>query len=265
MKKLSFNKKDACISKRDFSIFESKFCGMKKSLLTVLSFLFVISVFGQMRYFRTTVPSPDDQSVALYNKRYMEDKTFVGARFGIHIPIGDWSKNVNLGIGFSAQAKYFVTDKFAFGADFGYYRSSNKDVYLKYADTLFSVFDTNITTSSFTASLKYTAFTLNFEYYLSRENFKPYVGLGLGFHVANNSFKVATDSIKSKDFIALEGTYNPPIKANFGITPHVGIMASFNELWHFNADVRYNIIFAEPVAMGLSINVGILLNLSWKY
>lgn len=201
-------------------------------------------------------------------KRYMEGKTFIGLNGGLSLPIADYSTNIKLGLGLGFQAKYFIFDHFVFGANFNFYSSDYKDAYLANLDTMFMVAAMNDTLKVVSIGGKSTLypFTLNLEYYFSpKERFKPFLGLGLGFYVVNNNVEVTTNMEKTEYFREIESKYGSKITSNFGLCPYVGFMVDFNELMSMDFDVRYNQIFSSPALSSISVNLGLIFNLSYKY
>ncbi len=203
-------------------------------------------------------------------KKYTEGKTFLGISFGASIPFGDYGTNINAGMGLGLQAHYFINDHFAFGLSFGYYKSGLKDAYKSTLDTNFMIAAMNDTTGlkvlSVDGSSTLLPFTINVEYFFSPlKKFKPYVGLGLGYYVINYTIDVVTNKDKSADFRSFEALNGSNIDGNFGLTPYVGFFVDFNELLSMNFDVKYNQIFATPAASSLTVNLGLIFNLSYKY
>lgn len=246
---------------------------MKKLFLFFISvFLIIETMNAQMSYssFELNINSPNEATVY---KKYMEGKTYIGVSGGISIPIGsDYSKNVNLGMGAGMQARYFISDHFAFGASFNFYRSNFKDAYLSKIDTMF----TYVTFEDTTGQLKvlsvdgastFYPFTLNFEYYFSpMKKFKPYVGLGAGFYVVNHNIEISTNKEKPKFFRDKETLFaGSSLTSDFGFTPYAGFMLDFNELISANFEVKYNQMFSKPISSAFTINLGLMFNLAYKY
>jgi opacity protein-like surface antigen len=249
---------------------------MKKIFIFfALSILFIQMSEAQMSYRPDELNINSPNEIAVY-KKYMEGKTYLGLNAGLSIPFGDYGKNIGVGTGFGMQARYFISDNFAFGASFNYYHSNTIDSYLKKMDTLFDSFtvdpnDTNITNPLKVVSVDgYSTlypFTVNLEYYFSPyKRFKPYVGLGLGFYVINTVLDVTTNKEKSQYFRDLESKYGgTTLTSSFGFTPYAGFMLDFNELMSMNFEMKYNQIFSTPIASSLTFNVGIQFNLGYKY
>ena len=203
---------------------------MKKLfLIFVAVFLIIETMNAQMSYslFELNINSPNEATVY---KKYMEGKTFIGASAGFSIPIGsDYNKNVNIGMGAGLQARYFITDRFAFGASFNFYRSSFKDTYLNQIDTMFTYIafeDSSLKVLSANGASTFYPFTLNFEYYFSpMKKFKPYVGLGTGFYVVNHNLEISTNKEKPKFFRDKETMFaGSSLTSDFGFTPYAGFM-----------------------------------------
>lgn len=226
--------------------------------------------FTQMQYkpFDLNINAPNKEEVY---KRYMEGKTYLGINGGISIPFSDYGSNINVGLGLGIQAKYFISDHFVFGASFNYYKSGLKDAYIKKMDTLFMVTafeDTSgqLKVLSVDGSSSLYPFTLNLEYYFTpKARFKPFLGLGLGFYVINHNIEVSTNKEKPQFFREAESKNGSKLSSSFGLTPYAGFMLDFNELMSMNFDIRYNQMFLTPASSSLSINLGLIFNLAYKY
>ncbi len=244
---------------------------MKKLFFFFIAvFLIIETMHAQMSYapIELNINTPNETTV--YKKR-MEGKTFLGLNTGLSIPFGDYGTNVNVGTGFGVQAKYFISNRFVFGASFNFYSSGLKDSYMSEKDSMFTYMTFQDTAGlkvlSVDGSSSLYPFILNMEYYFSpMKRFKPYVGLGLGFYVINHSIEVSTNREKPQFFRELETEFGgSSLTSNFGFTPYAGFMVDFNELVSMNFDMKYNQIFSDPVYSTLTFNVGILFNLAYKY
>lgn len=243
---------------------------MKKIYFTFITFiLLTINVFSQMEYkaFELNINAPNKEDVY---KRYMEGKTYIGFNGGISLPFSDYGTNLNVGMGLGLQAKYFISDHFVFGASFNYYRSGFKDNFLRKMDTLFMIVAMEDTTGlqvlSTGGNSTLYPFTLNIEYYFNpKERFKFFTGLGLGFYVLNNNIEVTTNKEKPQFFREAESTNGSKIDSYFGVSPYVGFMLDFNELLSMDFDVKYNQMFSSPASSSLSVNLGLIFNLAYKY
>lgn len=244
---------------------------MKKIYIILISFMLLsANVFSQMNYspFELNINAPNKEDVY---KRYMEGKTYIGFNGGISLPFSDYGTDLNVGMGLGLQAKYFISDHFVFGASFNYYRSGFKDNFLRKMDTLFMVVAMDDTSGmlqvlSTGGNSTLYPFTLNFEYYFNpKERFKFFTGLGLGFFVVNHSLEVLTNKEKPQFFREAESTFGSKIDSYFGVSPYVGFMLDFNELMSMDFDVRYNQMFSTPASSSLSVNLGLIFNLSYKY
>jgi outer membrane protein W len=242
---------------------------MKKLCFFFIAISLIIESHAQMSYspFELSINTPNETTVY---KKQMEGKTFLGLNTGISIPFGDYGTNMNVGLGAGIQAKYFISNRFVFGASFNFYRSGLKDTYLNLMDTMFTyvAFDdtTGLKVLSVDGSSTLYPFTLNMEYYFSpMKRFKPYIGLGLGFYVISHNVEVSTNKEKPQFFREVESKFGSTLTSNFGFTPYVGFMLDFNELLSMNFDLKYNQIFSDPVASSLTFNVGFLFNLGYKY
>ncbi len=218
-----------------------------------------------------SINSPQETNVY---KKYTEGKTFLGITLGAAIPFGSYdyyNSNINsVGMGAGLNCHYFISDHFAFGISFNFYKSGLQDSKKSYLDTLFMVAAMNDTTGLQVLSVDGAStlypFTINLEYFFSPlKKFKPYVGLGLGYYVVNYSVDVVTNKDKPKSFRDVESLNGSNIDGNFGISPYFGFLVDFNELMSMNFDVKYNQIFSSPVSSALTINLGLIFNLSYKY
>jgi outer membrane protein W len=249
---------------------------MKKLFITLFAiFLLISNGFAQMQYrpYELNINAPNNENVY---KRYMEGKTYLGINGGISLPFADYGKNINLGLGLGIQAKYFISDHFVFGANFNFYNSSFKDEFIKDQKLSFQIIADDPTMSDSTkgpltvlsvdGSSTLYPFTLNFEYYFTpKQRFKPFVGLGLGFYVVNHNIEIITNYEKPQLFREVESKFGSKIDSYFGLTPYVGFMVDFNELMSLDFDVRYNQMFSTPASSSLSVNLGLIFNLAYKY
>jgi outer membrane protein W len=249
---------------------------MKKLFITLFAiFLLIGNGFAQLHYkpYELNINAPNSENVY---KRYMEGKTFLGINGGISLPLADYGKNINLGLGLGIQAKYFISDHFVFGANFNFYNSSLKDEFINEQKLSFQLIANDpamsdstkgpLTILSVDGSSTLYPFTLNFEYYFSpKQRFKPFVGLGLGFYVVNYNIEISTNYEKPQLFREEESKFGSKIDSYFGVTPYVGFMVDFNELMSMNFDVRNNIILSTPVNLSVSVNLGLIFNLAYKY
>jgi opacity protein-like surface antigen len=247
----------------------------KQFFLFIVALLIINTSQAQMNYspYELNINTPNEGTVY---KKYMLGKTFLGANFGLSIPIGSYGSNINLGMGLGLQAKYFISDHFVFGASFNFYRSSIKDAYLSNLDTMFvrvadyenSLDDSlHLSVLSVDGASTLYPFTLNLEYYFSpMQRFKPYVGLGLGFYVINHNIEITTNKDKPQGFRDEEALFaGSALTSNFGLTPYAGFMLDFNELMSANFDIKYNMIFSKPYSSSLTFNFGLMFNLAYKY
>jgi len=250
---------------------------MKKLVLSWIVVFLLLSSYtkAQMEFkpIDLSINTPQDADVY---KKHTEGKTFLGLTFGTSIPFGDYGScvssfaagNINPGFGGGIFARYFISDHFAFGASFAFYKSGLNSTCSANLDTLFKVAAINDTLQVLSTSGSSTLypFTINFEYFLSPlKKFKPFFGLGLGFYVTEYSVDVVTNKDKPADFRTVEALYGSNTDESFGLCPYVGFMYDFNELLSMNFDVKYNQIFCSPAASSLTVNVGIIFNLSYKY
>jgi outer membrane protein W len=128
----------------------------------------------------------------------------VGANFLVGLPSGDWHKAgdesiINTAFGGGIEGNYFVTEDIAVGLEVGYLAFGEKD-------------DLGLT---FTA----IPITIKGEYYFLDDEFRPFVGLGIGYYLMNSKLEVG------EPFDDVEATLN-----GVGISPRIGAVYPASDL-----------------------------------
>jgi hypothetical protein len=221
-------------------------------------------------------------SVFSINRRMMEDKTMVGVQASYMLPMGAYANDVNGAVGAGLRGKYFGTNTFAFGFDFGFFAPQIKPERLTFvADSVYRnvlqeeqrlgrVHD-SIQILDVTATSQYIPFNVSFEFYLpsrSLTNFRPYVGIGLGLNMINRRYKPIYNAPKlpGTGIPAFEERVQPSSNKGFvSLNPTIGFLWTLDELWNINMDLRYNQLFGGQKGGVLSVHFGVILDLSFKY
>jgi len=144
----------------------------------------------------------------------------IGANAGIAMPMGDFGDVYDMGFGGSAYGQYSLSETMTIGLNIGYYSFGGK------------------VSSDF--SWSYVPVVADFKYILSTENFKPYVGLGLGFYNATSKVNMLGVSLSASE-------------NKIGFAPMAGFWMGEGFKW--GANLSYNIV---SDASYLGINVGIV-------
>ncbi|MDR1678186.1 MAG: porin family protein [Prevotellaceae bacterium] len=157
----------------------------------------------------------------------------LGIDLGLQVPMGDFEKMAEVGLGGNVNGEYAITENIGAGLSIGYYKFSFKD----------NGFGED---ESFTV----TPVALNGKYYFMTEGLKPYAGLDLGMYFLSSTFE------------------NSEVKGKFGLAPVVGLQYDFSDNMAINANVKYNYIMAgEKEELGadaltsFGINVGVVYTL----
>ncbi len=214
------------------------------------------------------------------NRRMMEDKTMVGIQAGYMLPMGAYSNDVNGAIGGGLRGKYFGTNTFAFGFDFGFFAPKMKPDQIAFVkdsiliralseeQRLDQINDT-IQILDVTASSQYIPFNISFEFYWpanALKNFRPYASIGLGLNMINRRYKPTYNVPKTTELLLFEDRVQPSTNRGYiSINPAIGFLATLNELWNINMEVRYNHLLGDQKGGALSIHLGVVWDLSFKY
>ncbi len=223
-----------------------------------------------------------ENTKTLVNRRMMEDKTMVGLQAGVCLPMKIYDeKVVKMAVGGGLRGKYFGTNTFAFGFDFGIYTPKVEDFHVKdvmdslknslaYEQRIGRMKDSAVQITGVSASAQYIPINLTFEFYLpshALKNFRPYAALGIGLNLVNRRYNTTFDTPKTTELLLFEDRYKPSTNRGFvSINPTVGFLYTINELWNINVDLRYNALLTKPILSGaLSFHVGVVWDLSFKY
>jgi len=216
------------------------------------------------------------------NRRMMEDKTMVGFQAGFVLPMTlDGETYFNTAPGGGLRGKYFGTNTFAFGFDLGFFFPQIQTHRLEFiTDSLTSALQReqrlgrvheSVEILEVLANAQYIPFNLSFEFYLpshALNNFRPYFALGVGLHMVNRRYKPVYNAPMHP------GTGLPAFeqrvqlsskKGFFSVSPTVGALWTLDELWNINMDLRYNQLLGTQGGGALSVHLGVILDLSFKY
>jgi outer membrane protein W len=162
-----------------------------------------------------------------------------GIMFGL--PMGDLGDISNSGIGFGAECKSFISDKFAIGVQVGMISFATKDEFVEEI-----VGGTGVDVS---ASTQFIPLLATFDLFLADEGFKPYLGAGAGLYIYK-----ATSSVEGMDVSASS--------SDVGVAPHVGFLFGLSDKIDLNVCANYNMVFTEGGSSTfITVNGGILFNL----
>ncbi|MCL2682926.1 MAG: hypothetical protein FWE63_05510 [Bacteroidales bacterium] len=216
------------------------------------------------------------------NRRMMEDKTLVGFQASYMLPIGAYANDVNGAVGGGIRGKYFGTNTFAFGFDFGFFAPQMKQERIDFvADSILRPalrqeqqlgrIDDSVQILDVTGNSQYIPFNVSFEFYFPKtafNNFRPYAGIGLGLNMINRRYKATYNAPKTKEsgIPVFEDRIQPSSNRGYmSINPTVGFLWTLNELWNINMDMRYNQFLGGQKGGALSFHFGVVLDLSFKY
>lgn len=172
--------------------------------------------------------------VALFFIAVNESKAQVaiGAQVGISLPMGDFGDAYNLGFGGGLQGSYFVSPKFAVGANISYHTFGAKNL-----------------PSGINITSTILGFAPSVQYFFTEEGFRPYIGTDLGYYSLGSS-------------VSGLGTSGSASKGYFGIAPQAGFLYDFSSNLALNVNLKYNLVLSDPTNIGsLPLNVGILYTL----
>ena len=233
------------------------------------------------RYFLLSVFVLLTASAFGINRRMMEDKTLVGFQAGYMLPMGAYGKDVNGAVGGGIRGKYFGTNTFAIGFDFGFFAptiqpnritviTDSLNLTLEKEQYFHRISDT-VKISGVTGKSQYIPFSLSFECYLPKSalnNFRPYAGMGLGLTMVNKHYNVTYNAPKTEEsgILRLEREVQPTsTKGYLSIQPALGFLYTIDEVWNINVDIRYNQLLGEQKGGTLSVHFSVLWDLSFKY
>ena len=215
------------------------------------------------------------------NRRMMEDKTLIGAQAGFMLPIGAYGNDVNPVHGFGLRGKYFGTNTFAFGFDFGFFTPSMKPDHIDFvADSVLrkafreeqrvNRIDDTLQILDVAGNSQYIPFNVSFEFYLPKnalKNFRPYAAIGLGLNMINRRYATTYNTTKTTQILLFEDRHKPSSnKGYLSVNPSVGFLYTLDELWNINLNLRYNhFLLGEQKGGTLSVHLGVILDIGFKY
>lgn len=168
-------------------------------------------------------------------------QTKLGASVMVGLPMGDFGDFSNTGIGFGAEFRYFVSDKFAIGLQSGLISFAVKDEFVSLLTG-----ETGVDVSMSTQMMPVLA---TFDLFLATEGFKPYLGAGAGLYMLTLKASVAGVDVSESS-------------SEVGVAPHFGFLFGLSESVDLNVCANYNMIFTEGSSTSfLTVNGGILISL----
>ena len=157
----------------------------------------------------------------------------LGINAGVALPMGDFGEAWKMGIGGSADFKYFTSEKMAFGANLGYFMFSVKE-------------DSGEKSSDSDPSFSFMPVLATLDYYMG----SFYVGVGAGLYLWNSKVHVPGYGDMSSN------------GSELGIAPSAGILLPISDKIQFNVNGKYNMVFTEGSSTTfISATGGILINL----
>jgi opacity protein-like surface antigen len=147
-----------------------------------------------------------------------------GLQVGPQFPLGDFSSGYNMGFGFSANGKYFLSDDVAVGLNFGYnhFGTDYKDV-----------------------NCGLMPMTLLAEYHLSTGDIQPVLGFDIGAY----NVTVNVLGIKSSDL-------------QFGLAPYAGLQYHLSDNFALTGALKWNYVMTKNSDFDwLGVNLGIVFGL----
>jgi Outer membrane protein beta-barrel domain len=149
---------------------------------------------------------------------FAQHKIGFGGGLGFSRLTGDLGDNGGFGFMYGLEGKYFLTDKLAVGALYN-------DNILAYSE------ESNLLGIGSYGNTQVLALA---EYFFLTKNFRPYVGVGLGYSQINTP-EITITSGGQTSTIASEK------KGNFGVAPRLGFM-----LKNFGLEFAYNLSGRTP-------------------
>ena len=138
----------------------------------------------------------------------------VGANFLIGLPSGDWGDGVNTGFGGVIEGNYLINDDLSVGLEIGF------------ASFGVEVGDGSISQIPITAKV---------EYFFLEDEFRPFVGLGLGYYAGNTKITIPFFGEQTASM------------GGFGITPRVGALYQVSDLVGLVLNIQYNLLLSQSV------------------
>jgi outer membrane protein W len=149
----------------------------------------------------------------------------VGANFLVGLPSGDWHKAgdesiINTAFGGGIEGNYFVTEDIAVGLEVGYLAFGEKDDF----------------------GLTFTAIpiTIKGEYYFLDDEFRPFVGLGIGYNLVTGKVTIPALPPLIPEETTTETTFN-----GLAISPRVGAIYQVSDLIGIVLNINYNLMFGQ--------------------
>lgn len=136
-------------------------------------------------------------------------KATVGVNLMTGLPMGDWADGNGFGLGGGIDFDYYLTDMFAIGIEAGYVSFS-------------SDFD-DVATTMIPIMAKAT-------YFFGEDEIRPYLGLGLGYYLADLTF---------------DGESLEIYEGGLGFSPRAGLQYSLTDALSLNFNVQYNMVLNE--------------------
>jgi outer membrane protein W len=168
-----------------------------------------------------------------------QTKLGIGVMFGL--PMGDLGDMSNNGIGFGAECKSFMSDKFAIGVQVGLISFPVKD---EFVEAIAGASGTGVSASS-----QFIPLLATFDLFLANDGFNPYIGAGAGLYIW------AVNALKT-------GVSTSILYSDVGVAPHFGFQYELSDRIDLNVCANYNMVFTEGSGSTfLTVNGGLLINL----
>ncbi|MEQ9441534.1 MAG: outer membrane beta-barrel protein [Cyclobacteriaceae bacterium] len=136
----------------------------------------------------------------------------LGAHVTPAFPLGDFGNTAKTGFGFDVEGRFQMSEQLMGSASIGY--------------ESFGFMAAGFSNSNLSYNI--TPITFSLLYILSEEAIQPYLGMGIGINrVAYEAFNLNVSD------------------SHFGISPTFGLQFEANEQVHLDANVKYQLIFAN--------------------
>lgn len=137
-----------------------------------------------------------------------QEGSTIGVNLRAGVPVGDFAEYAGFGLGGGINYQYLLTENFSIGIEAGYMsfleNQASQDPSIE------------INTSSVVVPI-----IANARYHFGDSDVRPFVGLGLGYSIVEQT---ATVSVPNFDPVEFDGTYS-----GFTIAPHVGATFSLSD------------------------------------